>query len=93
MKVNRYIIHIVAHNGFTILNEPFKLEIKEDNRWRFDYQITIQHFVNDPHFAVFEQLVVNVEVNTAITHHEYRQNKQKRYLLASMFLFQQQMKA
>ena len=44
------IIHIVALNGFTMLN--------------------------DPHFAVLEQLVVNVEVNTTFTHHEDRQKKQ-----------------
>jgi len=33
------IIHIVTHNGFKMLNEPFKLEIKEENRWRFDKNI------------------------------------------------------
>ena len=80
LKVNKYIIHIAAHNGFTMLNETFKLEVKEENKWRFDNQITIQHFVNDPHFAILVQLVAVIEINTTFMHQDDKQKIGKKQM-------------
>ena len=68
LKINRYVIYLVGHNGHTRLHDPYKLEIREDNRWRFDGHITIQNFVNNPKFALLFQLVVSLELNAEILH-------------------------
>ena len=82
LKINKYVIYIVGHNGQTRLHDPYKLEIREENRWKFDGHIVIQNFVNDPHFALLFQLVVVVELNSEILHQkEGKQYVGKKQLL------------
>lgn len=63
LRANKYLIQIAAHNGYTQLQEPFRIELQPKSYWKYDGQLTFKHFVNDSHFALLFLFIVNIEFN------------------------------
>ncbi|EAY03630.1 hypothetical protein TVAG_161690 [Trichomonas vaginalis G3] len=63
LRANKYIIQIVAHNGYTQLQEPYRIELQPKSYWKYDGQLTFKNFVNDNRFALLFLFIINIEFN------------------------------